>query len=464
MDILTALRAVPEFKDLAESHLIWLMEKGTVSTLKEGEKFFTYGDPIDTMAIVLEGEVDLYRAQGNGSRYLGAVEKGEITGLLPYSRLKTAAAEGIASRDSTIFYLHKDNFMELVREHSPLAEILVHTMTDRVRDFTHQQQQDDKMMALGKLSAGLAHELNNPSAAIVRSAQELKRHLGNAPEKFKSVIKIQTTADIVDKVNEFIVAKLDETTSQQPLSMMEKSEREDAMADWLQNIGLEDAYETASIFVDFHIQPEDMESLNKILRPEDRVAVINWIGQTFTTERLVNEIEEASRRINVLVTSVKSYTHMDRAPERERADLRAGIRNTLTMLNHKIKKNQVTVVENIPDNFPQPCIYVSAMNQVWTNLIDNALDALEGRPNATLEIKVEKDREFLIAYIIDNGPGIPADILDKIFDSFFTTKPIGKGTGIGLEVVRQIILQHNGKVTVKSEPGRTAFAVCIPID
>jgi signal transduction histidine kinase len=287
--------------------------------------------------------------------------------------------------------------------------------------------------------------------------------LGNVPEKFKRVINIRATEDIVDQVNKFVDDKITAAVDQKPLSLMEKSEREDELADWLQNIGLDDTYETASIFVDFFIDTNDLDALNKILREEDRPAVLNWIAQAFTTERLVNEIEEAARRINVLVTSVKGYTHMDRAPEREHAELRAGIRNTVTMLNHKIKKNLVTVVENIPDDLPQPCIYISAMNQVWTNLIDNALDALEGQANATLEIKAEKDREFILVHIIDNGPGIPENIQDKIFDSFFTTKPVGKGTGLGLEVVRQIILQHNGKVTVKSKPGHTTFTVCIPI-
>jgi signal transduction histidine kinase len=463
MNILAALKEVPEFKNLAESHLVWLSEKGTTSEHKDGEKLFSLGEPIDSMRVVLEGGVDLYRVQGNTTRYFGTAEKGEITGLLPYSRMKAAGAEGTAVGDTRLFSLHKDHFVEMIREHPELAEVLVHTMTDRVRDFTHQQQQDDKMMALGKLSAGLAHELNNPSAAIVRCAQELKKHLGNVPEKFKRVINIRATEAIVDQVNQFVDTKITTAATQKPLSLMEKSEREDELAEWLQDIGLDDAYETASIFVEFFIDTNDLEELNKILRTEDRPAVLNWIAQALTTERLVNEIEEASRRINVLVTSVKSYTHLDRAPAKERAELRAGIRNTITMLNHKIKKNQVTVLETIPDDLPEPCIYVSAMNQVWTNLIDNALDALEGRPNATLEIKAEKDREFIIVYVIDNGPGIPEDIQDKIFDSFFTTKPVGKGTGLGLEVVRQIILQHNGKVTVKSQPGRTAFAVCIPI-
>lgn len=463
MDILTALKSVPDFKTLPESDLQWLAEKGSVTAQKDGDKLFRMGDVVENMRIVLTGAVDLYREQAGTVRYLGRAEQGEITGLLPYSRMKGAAADGIVAGDTTVYSLHKDLFPELLRDHHALAEILVHVMTDRVRDFTHQQQQNDKMMALGKLSAGLAHELNNPSAAIVRSAQELKKHLRNLPDKFKSVIKIRTTEEVVEQVNNFVFSRIAEASGQPHLSLVEKSEREDNLIEWMENIGMPDAYDLAGIFVEFNLTTHELDALNTILRPEDRGAVINWIGQVLTTERLVNEIEEASNRINTLVTSVKSYTHMDRAPEKERADLRAGIRNTLNMLNHKIRKNQVKVTESIPDDLPRPAIYVSMINQVWTNLIDNALDALEGRKDAALEIRAEKDREFIEVKVIDNGPGIPDEIQDKIFDSFFTTKPVGKGTGLGLEVVRQIVLQHNGRVTVKSVPGHTAFSVCIPI-
>jgi signal transduction histidine kinase len=463
MDILTALKGVPEFKDLAERHLTWLVEKGSVTTLKEGDKVLRNGEAVENMRIILEGSVDFYREQAGNVRLLGTAEKGEITGLLPYSRMKASVVDAIASSDTTIYSLHKDFFPELLRDHHALAEILVHTMTDRVRDFTQQQQQDDKMMALGKLSAGLAHELNNPSAAIVRSAQELKKHLRNLPDKFKSVIKIRTTEEVVEQVNKFVFTKIADAAIQPHLSLMEKTEREDSLIEWLETIGIADGYDLAGIFVDFNLSTNDLDALNTVLRPEDRGAVINWIGQVLTTERLVNEIEDASNRINTLVTSVKSYTHMDQVPAKERVDLRVGIRNTLTMLNHKVKKNQVKIVENIPEDLPRPAIFASIMNQVWTNLIDNALDALEGRPDPVLEIKAEKDREFIIVQVIDNGPGIPADIQDKIFDSFFTTKPVGKGTGLGLEVVRQIVLQHNGRVTVKSQPGHTSFSVCIPI-
>lgn len=463
MDILTALKGIPEFKTLPENDLQWLAEKGSVTGQKDGDKLFRMGDVVDNMRIVLTGAVDLYRQQAGTVQYLGRVEQGEITGLLPYSRMKGAAADGIVAGDTTVYSLHKDLFPELLRDHHALAEILVHVMTDRVRDFTHQQQQNDKMMALGKLSAGLAHELNNPSAAIVRSAQELKKHLRNLPDKFKGVIKIRTTEEVVEQVNNFVFSCIAEAGGQPHLSIVEKSEREDSLIEWMETIGIPDAYDIAGIFVDFNLTTHELDALNTILRPEDRGAVINWIGQVLTTERLVNEIEDASNRINTLVTSVKSYTHMDHAPEKERADLRAGIRNTLTMLAHKIRKNQVKITESIPDDLPRPAIYVSMINQVWTNLIDNALDALEGRKDAALEIRAEKDREFIEVKVIDNGPGIPEDIQDKIFDSFFTTKPVGKGTGLGLEVVRQIVLQHNGRVTVKSVPGHTAFSVCIPI-
>lgn len=462
-DLLQKLKDVPEFKTVQVQHLEWLAEKGEVVELKDGDKLFKRGDSVDHLRIILEGEVKLFFEQNGNLRDMGSFEKGEITGLLPYSRMKNTMAEGIVIGQAAIFQLHKDRFPEMIRDHHELTAVFVHNMTDRVRDFTKQQQQDDKMMSLGKLSAGLAHELNNPSAAVVRSARELKRHLANMPEKFKSVIKIHTTDDVVDAVNDLVFSKIS-SASGMKFSLMEKTEKEDAITEWLESNDVENAYELAETFAEFNLIPEDLNGLKSILRPEDKAAVINWLNQVLTTERLVVEIEEASKRINDLVLSIKSYTHMDQAQEKNKVDIHLGIRNTLTMLNHKLKKGNVKLIESFSNDLPQPNIFVSEMNQVWTNLIDNALDAMEGRDNCILEIKTQRDREFINVFIIDNGPGIPKEILEKIFDPFFTTKPIGKGTGLGLEVVKQIVNQHNGKVDVRSEPGRTEFKVCVPIN
>lgn len=463
MNLLAELAKVPLFKDLPPQDLQWLADHGALTTAEEGDQVFKKGSSIDSLRILLQGKVNLYIEQAGQLRSLGAFEKGDITGLLPYSRLRTAVGAAIAAEKSIIYELHKDNFPEMIREHHELTAVLVHSMTDRVRDFTKQQQQNDKMMALGKLSAGLAHELNNPSAAVVRSARELKKHLSNLPEKFKSVIKIKTTDEVVDQVNELVFNRIAEY-GKVSLSLMEKSEKEDEMAEWLEAHAIKNSYELAETFVEFGLTIPSLENLKTILRDEDLSAVINWINQVLNTERLVNEIEEASRRINDLVTSVKSYTHMDQAVERKRVDIHLGIRNTVKMLNHKLKKSNLELIERFDDNLPEVNIYVSEMNQVWTNLIDNAIDAMEGQQGSKLELVTKRDGAFVNVSIIDNGPGVPDDIKDKIFDPFYTTKPIGKGTGLGLDVVQQIVNQHKGKIYLHSQPGHTEFRVCMPID
>lgn len=462
-DLLAELKQIPELKTLPEDQLKWLVEKGTVNAYRDGDRVFKKGEPIDNLRILLKGEANFYVEQNGNLRHLGTIEKGEITGMLPFSRMKSASGEGIVTGDALVYSLHKDFFPEMIRNYYELVEVLVHVMTDRVRDFTRQQQLNDKMMALGKLSAGLSHELNNPSAAVVRSAHELKRIMSNAPENFKRVIRIRTSEGVVDKLNDLVSAKIN-AVGQTHLSLIQKTALEDDVTEWLDENRIEGKFEMVETFVEYGVGPEDLENIKAELRPEDVLPVIGWVHQVLATEKLVDEIEESSKRINTLVCSVKGYTHMDQTPEKQHTDIHPGIRNTLTMLNHKLKKGNVTLIENFQSGLPEPNIYASEMNQVWTNLIDNALDAMEGRANSTLEIKTEKQREFILVSIIDNGPGIPKEIQDKIFDPFFTTKSIGKGTGLGLEVVRQIISRHNGKVDLYSEPGRTAFVVCFPIE
>lgn len=456
-----SLRSVPEFAGLPEEQLQWLVKKGVVNSFSDGEKVFSRGETVPGFQVVIRGRIDIRLVRGNNLVNLGTYEPGEILGKLPYSRMKAAAAEGIALGETVVFLLREEFFPEMITQCHQLTEVLVHNMTDRARDFVKFQQQNDKMMALGKLSAGLAHELNNPSAAVVRSAQELKKHLGSLPTKFKRVIKIKTTDEVVDKVNDFVFAKMAQA-GKGPRTMMQKSACEEEVISWLENEGFENGYELAETLAEFDISPADLDTVKSWLLGPDVNPVVNWIAQVLTTEKLVSDIEEASKRINTLVTSIKGYTHMDQSAERVQVDIHEGIRNTLTMLNHKIKRHQVKVSEQFAPDLPLASVYAGPLNQVWTNLIDNALDAMEGRPQNELIIKTERDREFINVMITDNGPGIPADIVDQIFDPFFTTKPIGKGTGLGLEVVRQIVHQHNGKVEVTSEPGKTTFKVCFP--
>jgi signal transduction histidine kinase len=463
-DLLNEFRQIPELAAVPEGQLQWLIDKGRLETLAEGTRLFGPGDDISTLRIILAGELVLYRSQAGARKFFATMEKGEITGTLPYSRMKRVSMEGVVAGGGELvsFVLDRSHFPEMISQHYDLTEAMVHVMTDRVRFFTQQQQQDEKMLALGKLSAGLAHELNNPSAAVMRTAQALKKHLGNEPERFKAVIKIQTTDVVVDQVNDLVVAKI-AGNNHPPLSLSERTEREDELVTWLEENEIDNVYEIAENYTVFTVSVDDLEKLKGAIRREDLSAVLNWISQVLITERMVNEIQESSRRINALVSSIKAYTHMDQTPEKQRADVHAGIQSTLTMMNHKIKHSNVQVVLNFEADLPQANLLVSAFNQVWTNLIDNALDAMEGRTGNVLEIRTQRSREFIWVFIIDNGPGIPDEVKDRIFDPFFTTKTIGKGTGLGLEVVRQIVLQHDGKVDVTSAPGRTEFKVCFPI-
>ena len=461
-DIFVALKEVPTFKEVPDAQLKWLQSEMELVTLNKGETLFEKGSPITHLLVVLEGKFVIKMQQKGQYRVIGAFQKGSVTGSLPFSRAESAAAMAEAVEDATVLKLPKDRFKKMIHNFDELTTALVHTMTTRVRDFTRLQQQNDKMLALGKLSAGLAHELNNPSAAVVRTASELKKHLGLLPGGFKRVIKIKLEDEQVDKVNEMLFSKLEEGSCK-TMTLMDKAALEDEITDWLEDYGMTDPYDMAETFADYDLNVDDLEMVAEVVREEDLPPVINWLSQVLTTEKLVNEIEEASQRINKLVNSIKSYAHMDKSPDKQPADIHEGIRNTLTMLNHKLKRGNIKVVESFDAELPQPQVFVSELNQVWTNLIDNAIDAMEENGGDMLEIKTQPDGEFVKVHIVDNGPGIPEDIKDQIFDPFFTTKTVGKGTGLGLDVVQKIILQHNGSVTVESAPGRTVFEVCIPI-
>ena len=457
------LKSIEALQNVPDEQLQWWIDHSRHYMLKDGDDVFKEDEPINGTHVVISGNFKFFWLQNGAVREIGDNGPRTITGHLPFSRGKIAGGTGRATTDSQVMTFPLELMPELIRTHFELTQALVHVMTDRVRQGMAFQQQNEKMMALGKLSAGLAHELNNPAAAIVRSSQLLKEHLHLQPETFKKIISIHMTPEQVDIVNQRMFEVI--TRRERPvLTMMQRSGKEDEMMDWLDDRNVGNSCDVAENFVDFGFTLDDLAFFAEHIPEKDLSPVMNWICNNLITEKMVMDIQDASQRISDLVGSVKNFTHMDRAQDKQFCDIRIGIRNTLTMLNHKLKKAQVNVVENFDESLPEVKAYIGELNQVWTNLIDNAIDAMETTENRVLEIKTERDKEFVKVTVIDNGPGIPEDIKDKIFDPFFTTKDIGKGTGLGLDVVMRIVKQHNGSIKARSVPGKTEFEVCFPIN
>ncbi|CAG4999024.1 Adaptive-response sensory-kinase SasA [Dyadobacter sp. CECT 9275] len=457
------LQQISFFKEVPETQLQWLIDNSSHYVLKAGEFLAKPDEPLTGTHIIISGKIELYRIQANNKLSISELPAGTITGILPFSRGKISIAFTQCMVDSQIMTFPKEKLKELIIHYYELTQALVVVMTSRVREFTELEQQNEKMMALGKLSAGLAHELNNPAAAIVRGSASLKKHLQLEPEGFKKLISIQLSSESIDTLSNKMFEALGR--KERPvLTMMQRSEKEDEISDWLYDQNIQDGMDIAENFVEFGFETKDLEEFKSCLPDNALEPVLNWINTNFTTERMVSEIQEASRRIAELIGSVKTFTHMDRGGDKDLVDIHTGIRNTLVMLNHKIKKAGIELSEEFEENLPHITGKEGELNQVWTNLIDNASDALEGQPNPKLTIKTWKENEFVKIAVIDNGAGVPKDIKSKIFDPFFTTKQIGKGTGLGLDVVNRIVKQHQGSVTLSSEPGHTEFLVCFPIN
>jgi signal transduction histidine kinase len=457
------LKTFEALKSVPDEQLQWLIDSCEEVILPDGSVFIKPDVPIRGPHFIIDGEFIAFIMQNGSKRELGTFGPGNITGYLPFSRGKTASVYMKAKNEVRILSFPTERIREMIRDQFELTQALVHVMSNRVREFTAFQQQNEKMMALGKLSAGLTHELNNPASAIVRDSISLREHLRLEPQTFKKMIAIKMDNAQVDAVNDELFRVLDETDRPR-LTLKEKTKREEELSDWFDEMGIEDAFEMAENFVDFNFKVADLDNFKQHIPDAFLSPVFGWINTLLVTEKMVEDIQESSRRIAELVKSVKTFTHMDRGADKQYADIHIGIRNTLTMLGYRKKKGNITLVEDFDLNLPPVKALIGELNQVWTNLIDNAFDAMEPNGKGTLTIKTEKDREFVQVSIIDDGPGIPEDIRSRVFDPFFTTKEMGKGTGMGLEVVQRIVNQHKGSIKVKSVPGHTEFVVCFPIN
>jgi signal transduction histidine kinase len=462
MTLLEILKKFPEFTTVPDEQLQWLIDRAEEVMYEQETILYKPGEPADHLMLLLEGRVRIDNGSSGVGDELYMYDPHSILGVLPFSRMKSFPSRFVTHTPVRMLRLHRDHLLGMIQTCYELTASLVQQMTSRVRYFTKQAQQNDKLASLGRLSAGLAHELNNPVAAVVRSVDTLSTHLRATPEAFKTVMSLNLTDDQVDCVKTVFFKKMDQKSAGETrqLSLLERTSLEDELTDWLDDHGIDDSMDLAGPLVEFSFTVDDLDWLLDKVDDDNLAGVTNWIVNNLVTEKLVSDISEASKRISTLIGSIKNYTHMDRGGGKEQVMLADGIRSTITLLNHKIKSKHIELNLIIPDNLPAVCGWPGELNQVWTNLIDNAIDALPD--GGKIDIVSQPDREFVLTRIIDNGTGIPEDIRDKIFDPFFTTKEIGKGTGLGLDIVNGIVEHHNGSIKVHSEPGHTEFSVCLP--
>lgn len=485
MTLLESLRQFPAFETVPDAQLQWLIDRSEEQPLPAHHVINNPGDVVDHLLLVLDGRIVIDSGQNGSGDDIAQFGPHSFLGVLPFSRLREIRNRVITDVPTRVLRLHRDHLRELAQTHYELTQALVQQMTTRVRDYTRQTQQEDKMASLGRLSAGLAHELNNPVSAVVRSADTLKEHLRATPDGFKAIMHLSLTDEQVDSVNEAFFSKVDRETAtgrearsgvpapreaapptHRP-SLLERTTLEDDVTDWLDDNGIDDSVDLAGPLVEFGFTTDDLDGILARIGDDNLAGVVGWLVNNLVTEKLVMDISEASKRISTLVGSIKNYTHMDRGAGKERVPLGEGIRNTLILLDHKLRSKHIAVTLNLPDDLPDVCGWPGELNQVWTNLIDNAIDALPdgGQLTITSEPDRRSDRsEFVLTKVADNGAGIPEDIQDKIFEPFFTTKEIGKGTGLGLDIVQGVVKHHNGSINVKSKPGETVFSVCLPIE
>jgi signal transduction histidine kinase len=456
------LKSFEPLAGVPDDQLQWLLDVGECEEYTVGENIYEIGDTFPATNFLLYGKFNVYIQQGKQINEIGISEPGTISGYLPYSRGTTSIVRVTCVQDAIVLSVPVEDIKKATHLYFELTEALVHTMITRVRYATTRQQQYEKMFALGKLSAGLAHELNNPAAAIGRNASSLTELLKNIPKIFKQTAGLKLDNAQMEIFQERLHEIIDREQTEE-LSMLEKSSMEDELTDWLMDHQIDD-YTFAEILVDYGFTIADLDYLAEIPPEYALVPVFKWLSYHLTTSKIVKEIAEASSRISELVGAVKNFSHMDRGGDKQYINIHTGLESTLTMLNYKLKKASVEVVRDFAPDLPLAKALAGELNQVWTNIIDNAIDAMALNGKGTLIINTKKERESVVITITDNGPGIPEEISSMIFDPFFTTKEIGKGTGLGLDVVMRIIDQHHGSVKLKSEPGNTSFIVCIPIN
>ncbi|MEO8086959.1 MAG: ATP-binding protein [Bacteroidota bacterium] len=459
------LRNIYCLRDLPMEHLQWILDHGTASEHQDGDLIMKTGEAVDDLVLAIEGKCNFYmNVNGKLVYYFSFendVQTGGAGGVLPYSRMKTSPGNNYAVGKVRLFHLHKKHFRELEILNPEFIQRLIGYMTERARHFATQKLQQEKVNALGQLAAGIAHELNNPAAAINRISAELIKRLMENYDLTERLMGDHIKPEFIRSVRQMVEEKNAVITQVVMLTAMQRLDREDEITGWLEKNNIAGG-QLAETFTDTGITIDDLEKVKGSVSKEALPDVLQWLENRLSAQRILKDLDDASSRISNLVGAIKSHVHMDRTSDMQPTNIHKDIENTLTLLGHKLREKNITVRKNFCSDMREIPAYVGELNQVWTNLLDNAIYAVSKGGEINIETKCSKID--VSVKIIDSGPGIPQEIVSRIFDPFFTTKKQGEGTGIGLDTVMRIIKRHNAEIKVSSVPGRTVFAVCIPFD
>lgn len=458
------LKKIVAFNDLPNEHLQWILEHSEYREYSDGDLIFGYGMPAELMTIILEGNVAYYMYINGRQVYYFTFGNNDITGgiggLMPYSRMKTFPGYSYALGTVKLLCIHKDNFHGLEQLNPDLIQRLIGYMTERAKVFATVKLQHEKVDALGNLAAGIAHELNNPAAAIRGIADELSKRLDYNYEYTKTLLECNMTANQIESIRVLVKNKEAGQSLMNKRSALQQMQYEDELADWLDENGVTQRG-AAETFAEYGFSLEELEDMRNDLGATAFVQLVPWLDNLISSQKIIKDLADASGRISALVGSIKSHVHMDRTNELQPTNIHVDIENTVTLLGFKLRDKNIEVIKKFSPDLPSVPAYVGELNQVWTNLIDNAIFAVER--NGTITIETVHDEKNVMVHITDNGVGISEDIISRIFDPFFTTKKVGEGTGIGLDTVNRIIKRHSGEIKVTSKPGRTRFTACLPL-
>jgi signal transduction histidine kinase len=438
--------------------LVWLAAHGHLEHYEPGEVVSDPARPVDGMFVLLSGRMSIHRVVSGTRHKMLEWRAGDVTGVLPYSRLGAPPGESIVEEPADIFVLPRHELPAMARDCHELTSILVHVMVDRARFFNSSQLHDEKLKSLGKLAAGLAHELNNPAAAITRFAKTLPEYVEAAESAARSLGASGLTDAETAAVTR-MSAECSATQVREVRSPLQEAERETAIADWLESRGLDGG--AAEALAQSPVTLDALDRFVGTVRPGALEGVLRWIAADCAAHRLAKEIELAGTRISDLVTAVRGFTQVDASALPQAVDISEGLAQTLAVLGGKARKQSIGITVGVEDGLPRVRGVAAELNQVWANLVDNALDAAPA--GGTVEVAAAREKDMVVVRVVDNGAGIAPEIRDRVFDPFFTTKDVGKGTGLGLDIVRRLVERHSGDIEVQSRPGRTEFIVSLPV-